>query len=83
MRTSKEDTFYELRSDDTVWMDREGVNHDINFMDFTYVLAVVRMLENKNRQFRNGEKRKKPFVIPTLMYLRLEQFKVTNPEYFL
>jgi hypothetical protein len=82
MRTSNQDTFYEVKKDDTKWMDAKGKIHDIYFMDLWHIYNTVNMLNRKSDYNESiGFER---FEIPDLMIERLEtEFADLYPEYLI
>jgi len=82
MRTDNKDTFYELRKDDTKWMDSEGVVHEISEMDLWHIYNTVNMLRRRSNlnKYLGGER----IEIPDLMIERLEtEFAEIYPEYLI
>ena len=99
MRKDNQDTFYEVRKDDTKWMDSKGFVHEINEMDLWHIYNTVNMLRRKNKQIRElselhkitlvtsdeeYQMGKKEFEIPDLMIKRLNtEFAEKYPEYMI
>ncbi len=81
MRTLKTDSFYFVEKDDKFWLDTKGTTHNIENMDVDYLLNVVMLLQNRN-VFLEGSGRAL-YIIPDLMLTKIEEYKITNPEYFL
>jgi len=77
MRKEWGDDFTCLRKDDTHWLSSSQEVYAISEMDFSYLMNTLRMLRRHEKT--NNTK----YQIPDLMIERIEEYRETNPEYFL
>ncbi len=81
MRSSKRDTFYFLKKDDKFWLDTKGILHNIENIEVDYLINIVMLLQRRNMSLEAHKERL--YIIPDLMFTKIEEYKITNPEYFL
>ena len=82
MRQHPSDNFLKLEKSDILWMDSSGNIHEIEKMDLWHIYNAVKMLERRNKLYR--ELKFEEITIPSLMLLRLEtEFAEKYPEYMI